>query len=167
MHLVLSLADLDRLRPDSRADVLACLGLPTPTQDAPKPLAQAPQVDDEQSGLADFDFDDDVVDLTPDQAADFVKGISPETVAGLRVFAAHGPVIDVTLLNGAGITNYTHFQGRLSKRTRTITGKKHAVLLVTPQEDDWLWDEQGLTLLSGRYAVSMQTCRSLRQVFGL
>jgi hypothetical protein len=81
-----------------------------------------------------------------------------------HLFAENGPIIDAHLLDGVGITNYGHFQGRVTKRTRTITGNKKACLFGW---DEWKWSEDGKTLLSGRYAVTATTYGSLRQFFGL
>jgi hypothetical protein len=159
MFLVLSGADYAQLRPETQADLLARFGQQTI---AAEPLASpAPQetIPDAEG----FNFED-VVDLTPAQVAAFVDGIHQQTVDGLRMFAEHGPIIDAHLLDGVGITNYSHFQGRVTKRTRTITGNKKACLFGW---DEWKWSEDGKTLLSGRYAVTSTTYGSLRESFGL
>jgi hypothetical protein len=103
---------------------------------------------------------DDVVDLTPGQIEEFMSGCSEETIAGLKVIAEQGPVIHASLLEGAGIENYGHFQGRVTKRTRTVTGDKDAFLLAW---DDWSEAPNGV----GHYAVTQATFRSLRIYFEL
>ena len=55
-----------------------------------------------------------VVDLTPKQMPQFMKGVQKKTENRLRVFAEHGPVIDAKLLE---ITNYSHFQMCLTKHS--------------------------------------------------
>lgn len=102
-----------------------------------------------------------VVDLTPGQVEAFMKGCSTRTVAGLRVIAEHGPVIHASLLDRAGIENYGHFQGRVTLRTRTITGNPNAFLLAW---DDWGSKANGGI---GHYAVTAKTHRSLRIYFQL
>jgi hypothetical protein len=103
----------------------------------------------------------DVVDLTPGQVEVFMKGCSTRTIAGLRVIAEHGPVIHASLLDRAGIENYGHFQGRVTLRTRTVTGNPEAFLLTW---DDWQSKANGGT---GHYAVTVKTHRSLRIYFQL
>jgi hypothetical protein len=164
-NLVLTSDDLVRLKPESVADILALLsaGQAVPPSGSPSsPLSV---------GLAGFNMDD-VVDLTVQQIAAFVDGIHAQTVAGLRVFAEHGPVIDAFLLKNAGIANYAHFQGRVTKRTRTITGQRHAYLIGW---DIWKWTDEAHVadpsdpwrgFISGSYAVTPTTYRSLRQHFG-
>jgi hypothetical protein len=70
-------------------------------------------------------------------------------------------VIAANLLNEAGIENYGHFQGRVTKRTRTVTGDKHAYLFTW---DDWQ-SEENAERGYGHYAVSEKTFRSLRRHF--
>ncbi len=89
-----------------------------------------------------------------------MKGCAPETIAGLRVIAENGPVIKASLLDAAGIENYSHFQGRVTKRTRTITGQKGVYFFTW---DDWEEAPDGV----GHYAVTGPTFRSLRIYFNL
>lgn len=110
-------------------------------------------------GLTTEDFED-VVDLTPGQMEDFMTGCSVETIAGLKIIAENGPKIHASLLDAAGIDNYGHFQGRVTKRTRTITGNREAFLFAW---DDWGKAEDGV----GHYAVTPATFRSLRIYFNL
>src|SRR5207302_7489410 len=108
--LILTSDDCKRLAPETLAALLTQLKSQAPTPVAPEALPEADE----------FDMVD-VVDLTRDQVAQFVEGIHEQTVNGLRIFAEHGPVIDAHLLDQVGITNYAHFQGRVTKRTRTVT----------------------------------------------
>lgn len=143
MHIVLTESDLSRLKPSTRADILSTLFPRT------------------ESSTARGEFDwTDVVDLTPGEVEHFMEGCAPETIAGLRVIAENGPVIHATLLQQAGLENYGHFQGRVTKRTRTVTGDRHAFLFTW---DDWSQAEDGV----GRYAVTDTTHRSLRVYFNL
>ncbi|NGM23970.1 hypothetical protein G3576_28445 [Roseomonas stagni] len=105
----------------------------------------------------------DVVDLTLPQVREFAEGCHAETVAGLRVFAEEGPIIRASKLNAAGIANYRHFQGRVTKRTRTITKNRHAFLLGW---DDWSTAENQAAGC-GHYGVTAATHKSLREFFGL
>jgi hypothetical protein len=107
-----------------------------------------------------FDWTD-VVDLTPGQVEAFMKSCSTRTTAGLRVIAEHGPVIHASLLDRAGIENYGHFQGRVTLRTRTVTGNPDAYLLAW---DDW---QSKANAGTGHYAVTAKTHRSLRIYFQL
>jgi hypothetical protein len=109
-----------------------------------------------------FDEDsfEDVVDLSPGEIEEFMKGCAPETIAGLKVIAEHGPVIHASLLDRAGIDNYSHFQGRVTKRTRTVTGRKGVYLFTW---DDWSEAPDEI----GHYAVTEPTYRSLRIYFNL
>lgn len=104
---------------------------------------------------------DDVVSLSPGEVELFMEGCAEQTIAGLRIIAQHGPVIAANLLNAAGIENYGHFQGRVTKRTRTVTGNKHAFLFTW---DDWQSDENAERGY-GHYAVSSTTFQSLRSYF--
>jgi hypothetical protein len=146
MQLVLTEADLSKLKPSTRADLIATLFPRLPENSSDNPL-----------GLE----WDDVVNLTPGQIEEFMSGCSDETKAGLRVIAERGPTIHASLLAEAGIENYGHFQGRVTKRTRTVTGDKHAFLFTW---DDWTSEENDGV---GHYAVTEATHRSLRMFFNL
>ena len=148
MHLVLTTEDLSSLSDATRAELAAKL-FPKKTS-APFDL---------QAGFDDDSFED-VVDLTPGQVEEFMKACAPETIAGLKVFAEHGPVIHADLLGKVGIANYAHFQGRVTKRTRTVTGDKNAFLF---SWDDWSAHDDGV----GLYAITPTTLRSLRIFFNL
>ena len=152
MQIVLTENDLIKLKPSTRADLLANL---------------FPKVQETQSGDAEgFDWDDRV-SLTPGQVEEFMPGCSDVVQAGLRVIAEHGPVIHAQLLDQAGIENYGSFQGAVTKRTRTVTGDKHAYLLTW---DDWSSEENWNSeknMAIGHYAVTDGTFRSLRIFFNL
>lgn len=150
MMIVLTDTDLSRLKQASRADIMSVLL---------RSAAAATSPDNHAEG---FDWEE-VVDLTPDQVEEFMQGCSQQTVAGLKVIAEHGPVIAGNLLQDAGIENYGHFQGRVTKRTRTITGDKRAFLFTW---DDWSEGENAERGY-GHYAVTDTTFRSLRGFFGL
>ena len=149
MNITLTAEEFNTLRSSSRADILSLL---RPTEPTEQPSTQTEG----------FDFED-VVDLTPDQVSEFMQGCQPQTVAGLKVIAEHGPMIAANLLQMAGIENYGHFQGRVTKRTRTITGDRHVFLFAL---DDWSEGENAEREY-GHYAVSETTFRSLRIFFGL
>jgi hypothetical protein len=146
MQIVLTEEDLTKLAPSTRADLMAHIF----------PMKSAKQGDNDPS----LDWVD-VVDLTPGQVEEFMDGCAPETIAGLRVIAEHGPKIHADLLRQAGIENYGHFQGRVTKRTRTVTGDRHAFLF---SWDDWQSEKNGGV---GHYAVTAATHRSLRIYFNL
>lgn len=145
MKLTLNETDLSRLSAAARAELAALL---FPKQEASLPDG--------------FDIDDfeDVVDLTPEQVDEFMQGCAEVTIDGLRIIAEHGPAIHASLLDEAGIENYGHFQGSVTKRTRTVTKVKGAFLFAW---DDWQKAPGGI----GRYAVTDVTFRSLRQYFEL
>ena len=148
MLIVLTKEDITSLSPSTRAELIA----------AAFPKANVNSTNFPPGFSAD-DFED-VVDLTPGQVEEFMDGCSDETIAGLRVFAEHGPVIHGSLLEGAGIENYGHFQGRVTKRTRTVTKDKDAYLFAW---DDWQAAPDGV----GHYAVTQTTFSSLRIYFEL
>jgi hypothetical protein len=145
MNLMLNAKDLSKLSSAARAELAALL--------FPK---------DEASLPAGFDADDfeDVVDLTPGQVEDFMQGCAEVTIAGLKIIAEKGPAIHASLLDDAGIENYGHFQGSVTKRTRTITKDKNAFLFAW---DNWQDAPDGI----GHYAVTQETFRSLRIYFKL
>ena len=147
MMIVLTREDLASLSPAARAEV-AALAFPKAQADREVPPGFHPD-----------DFED-VVDLSPAEVETFMKGCAEETVAGLKVIAEHGPVIQARLLDAAGIDNYGHFQGRVTKRTRTVTGRRDVFLFTW---DNWAESPDGV----GRYAVSPRTHRALRSYFGL
>lgn len=150
MYIVLTPDDLSKLKPETLQDLRAQLGVG----------ASAKPPGAENSG--EFDWED-VVDLTIEQVREFMEGCSKETVDGLKVIAEHGPVIRADLLNAVGITNYAHFQGRVTKRTRTVTKNRHAYLFT--------WDNgssaENEAAGCGHYAVTQFTFKSLRQYFGM
>lgn len=148
MQLVLTTEDLSSLSDATRAELAAKLF--QKQRAVPFDLPAGFEADGFES----------VVDLTPGQVEEFMKACAPETVAGLKVFAEHGPVIHADLLGQAGITNYAHFQGRVTKRTRTVTGDKTAFLFTW---DDWSAHDDGI----GLYAITPTTLRSLRIFFNL
>lgn len=148
MYIVLTKEDLNSFSAAVRAELLASA------------FSKAkPSLDGLPAGFDGDDFED-VVDLTPGQVEKFIEGCAPETVAGLKVFAEQGPVIHASLLDAAGIDNYSHFQGRVTKRTRTITKDKDAFLFAW---DDWTKAPNDV----GQYAVTQTTFRSLRIYFEL
>jgi hypothetical protein len=101
-----------------------------------------------------YEFED-VVDFTPEMMKKFAERCSEKTLAGLRIFAEHGPEIHATLLNKAGIDNYGQFQSAVTRRTRTVTGDSDAYLF---DWDDW-------TDGPGHYVVTSKTYESLRRFF--
>ena len=145
MQIVLNEADLTKLKPSTRADLLAHL-FPV-------------KGDGPGESLEGFDWTD-VADLSPGQVEELMAGCSEYTVKGLRVIAESGPVTHGSTLISAGIENLRHFQGSVTKRTRTVTGDRHAFLFTW---DDWSEQPNGI----GSYAVSAATFRSLRIYFGL
>ena len=149
MQITINDIDFSKLKPATRQDIVAVLLSGT----APA----IPEYD-----MEGFDWDE-VVDLTPDEVEEFIEGCSEQTIAGLRIIAEHGPVIAANLLNEAGIENYGHFQGRVTKRTRTVTGDKKAYLFTW---DDWQ-SEANAERGYGHYAVTEKTFRSLRRHFKL
>lgn len=104
-----------------------------------------------------------VVDLTHKEVREWMKAASDKIKAGLRAVAEHGPLVDIARVTDAGIDNLSHFQSRVTIRTRTITGDDNAYLL---GYDEWEKDASG-KYVKGRYAVSPLTYRSLRTYFGL
>lgn len=146
MYIVLTQEDIAALSPATRAELMAAAFPKAPPADVPP-------------GFEADDFEN-VAELTPAQVEEFVAGCSEETIAGLKVIAERGPVIEARLLAAAGIDNYGHFQGRVTKRTRTVTGDKDAFLLTW---DDWGEASDNV----GHYAVTGTTFRSLRAYFGL
>ncbi len=109
-----------------------------------------------------FDWTD-VVDLSLDEVAAFNEGAGEKTMAGLKIFAEEGPVILANRLIRAEITNYGHFQSRVTRRTRTIKGNRDIFLFTW---DDW-GDDENLERGFGHYAVSTATYDALRSFFGL
>ncbi|ADV13015.1 hypothetical protein [Mesorhizobium ciceri] len=146
MQLVLTDADLSKLKPATRADLLAKLFPVRETASSQNPKGY---------------IWDDVVDMTPSQIENFMAGCADITIAGLKVFAEHGPEIHASLLAEASIENYANFQGSITKRTRTITGDKNSFLFTW---DDWNSEANGGV---GHYAVTDATYRSLRIYFQL
>ncbi|WP_447953901.1 hypothetical protein [Sphingopyxis chilensis] len=149
MQIVIDADDLSKLKPATRDDLLATL---FGTKIAPPP-------GDYAKG---FDWGN-VVDLTPEQVALFMEGAADKTQRGLKVIAEKGPVILASELASVGITNYGHFQGRVTQRTRTVTHRKRAYLF---SWDDWNAGENAERGF-GHYAVTGMTWRSLREHFGL
>ncbi len=148
MQIVLTKDDFTSFSPSTRAEILAYL--------TSKPKVNPGQL---PTGFTAEDFEN-VADLTPGQVEEFMSGCSEKTIAGLKVFAEHGPVIQAKLLNAAGIEKYGHFQGRITQRTRTITEDEDAFLFAW---DDWSTVDEG----EGQYAVTPTTFRSLRIFFEL
>ncbi len=151
MDIILTAGDLSRLKPSTRTDIVNLI-LGAAGSSAPTP-----------QGTSDGWDWDEVVNLSPDRVSEFMQGCSEETIAGLRVIAEHGPIISADLLKQVGIDNYGHFQGRVTKRTRTVTGDKHSFLL---SWDDWRSTENAARGF-GHYGVTEITFQSLRGYFGL
>ena len=152
MLVVLDKTDLLSLKPETVTDIFATLKFGETS------VSTRPQ------GTENWESNEPV-DLTLEQVNEFMLGVHPKTKAGLRIFAEHGPIIDARMLNDAGIANYSHFQSTVTKRTRTITGNAEALLFGW---DEWRWEpDKAYDLISGRYAVSVQTHSALRQYFGL
>lgn len=150
MYLVITQEDLSKLNPQTRAELLAAL-----LSEPENPDRYPPNTDDY--------IWEDRVDLTDEQMSEFIEGCAPETVRGLRVIAEEGPVIAADKLEGVGIDNYGHFQGRTTKRVRTVTGNKNAYLLAW---DDW-GSEDNQQYGCGHYAVTVPTHQALLRFFEL
>jgi hypothetical protein len=159
MRFIFDDQDLARLKPETRADIFStffaggapAMAAPAATT-AAAPPANAPQLEWEN-----------VVDLTLSEVELFMAGAGTKTRDGLEIFAKLGPVIPADALNAAGITNYGHFQGRVTQRTRTIKKRKRAFLFGW---DDWTVDANAARGF-GHYGVTDQTWRALRQYFKL
>lgn len=145
MLIVLTKEDFSALSASTRAELLSSLSA--------KPKMTA---DGFPEGFNEGDYN--VVDLSPGDIEYFMEGCADETIAGLRILAENGPVIHASLLDAAGIENYGHFQGRVTKRTRTVTKEKDAYLFAW---DNWQEAPDGV----GSYAVTQETFRSLRIFF--
>ncbi|MBB4859248.1 ABC-type cobalamin/Fe3+-siderophores transport system ATPase subunit [Novosphingobium chloroacetimidivorans] len=144
------------MAPDLRLVVEATLGVTHP----PAPTVAITPVMEASVGDDQFNWDD-VVDLSLDEVAAFAEGAGDKTMAGLRILAERGPVILADALNAAGITNYGHFQGRVTRRTRTVKRNEDAYLFTW---DDWTEGENAERGF-GRYAISDVTYHSLRRFF--
>lgn len=113
--------------------------------------------------LDDAEDFEDVVDLTPGQIEEFMEVCSEQTIAGLRVFAEHGPVIRAKLLNEAGIENYGHFQGRvpnapaLSPRFRGHTSSPGMIGPIILTKSDFMRSPRPPT---GRFASTSSLIRN-------
>lgn len=143
MNLTLNAEDISNLSPAARAELRA-LFFPKDEIDLP-------------DGFTEDDFEN-VVDLTVEQVEEIMLGCSQATKDGLEVIAIHGPVFDAHLLHEVEIQNLGHWQGSVTKRTRTVTRDKDAFLL---SWDDWPSYDDGI----GRYAVTQKTHESLRAYF--
>jgi hypothetical protein len=150
MYLVITQDDLIKLSPKVRAELMAAL-IPEPDT-----IGRFPPETEE------YDWSNRV-DLDDEQVTQFMEGCAPETIRGLRVIAKQGPVITGDTLEEAGIENYGHFQGRTTKRARTVTGDKSAYLLAW---DDWA-SEDNQQFGCGHYAVTMPTYAALVRYFDL
>lgn len=147
MKLLIDENDLTKMKPETRADLLAVLtnlgsGSTLPNHD-PR-----------------FEWHN-VVDLSLTQVEQFMETASDKTAAGLEVFAKRGPVILANELQAAGITNYGHFQGRVTQRTRTVTRRKKVYLFTW---DDWSTGANAQRGF-GHYAISRNTWESLKAYF--
>ncbi len=136
MKLLIDEHDFTRLKPETRADLLAVFTTPASASNLPN---HDPR----------FDWAH-VVDLTVEQVEQFMETASPTTRDGLKVVAKRGPVFLANELGAAGITNYGHFQGRVTQRTRTVTRKKKAYLFTW---DDWSTGDNKVRGF-GHYAVT-------------
>ena len=143
MQITLTIDDLTKLKPSSRADIIRTFFPP----------------DRSSSGQDDYDWDD-VADLTPGQVEELISGCGEKTTSGLRIIAEHGPVIHASLLDDVEIESYGNFQGGVTRRTRTVTGDRHIRLFAF---DNWPDQPDGI----GHFAVSSTTHRSLKIYFGL
>lgn len=155
MQILLDQADFAKLSASARAEILSRLDFNSPGSS----LVETPA-----ESVADYEGIDmtDVVDLDEKQIRVWMEAAQEKTKLGLRVIAEHGPVLDASLLNDAGIDNISHFQSRTTIRTRTVTKNKRAFML--GWNEDWHWDGNRAV---GRYAVREMTHRSLRKYFGL
>lgn len=158
MMLILSAEDFGTLSARTQAELLAHLqGVPAPSMPALQgahPSTVPSDIDPEVARFFDWT---DRADLTFKQVQTWMEAASDKTKLGMRVFAEHGPIIDVSLLHEAGIENPSHFQSRTTTRTRTVTGDKSAFLLAW---SDW-------SVGDCRYAVTPITHQSLRRYFNL
>jgi hypothetical protein len=114
------------------------------------------------ANVSEFEFED-VADFTPAMIEKFAERCSEKTMAGLRVFAEHGPKIRADLLKQAGIENYGQFQGAVTRRTRTVTGDPDAFMF---DWDDW-GEGENAERGFGHYVVTARTYSALREHFGI
>lgn len=146
MQIILNQNDVNKLQPKTREDLMSLL--------FSKQKVAAIE------GTEAFEWGD-VVEFTPSQISEFISGCSEQTTNGLRIFAEHGPVINASLLEEVGISNYGSFQGSCTKRARTVSTLKDAYLF---SWDDWDSEENNGV---GHYAVTAITYASLCNYFGL
>jgi hypothetical protein len=101
------------------------------------------------------------VEFTPGEVEAFMEAFddSSSVTRGLRVIAENGPRIHASMLDQAGVDDYSSFQRSTTRRVRTVTGGK-AYLLAW---DDWAKADDGV----GHYAVTPATHRSLCIYFNL
>lgn len=148
MNITLDADDINNLSPGARAELSSMFF-----------RRRAPS---DPANVAELDFED-VADFTPRLIEKFSERCSEKTMAGLRVFAEHGPKIEADLLNAAGIDNYGQFQGAVTRRTRTVTGDPEAYMFAW---DDWTVGENAERGF-GHYAVTARTYSALREYFDL
>lgn len=151
MQIVLTSDDLARLSLGAREEILTRLL-------GKEPGAAPPAVPSEPRYKG-IDMTN-VARLSYREIRKWMEAASDKTKAGLQVFAQRNGVVRAKDLTAAGIDNLAHFQSRTTIRTRTITGNRDAYLLGW---DDWYKVDEG----EGRYAVTPETCRSLRRYFEL
>lgn len=139
----------NRLNPKTQAEVLRVVfGSPS-----------TPPRKTESFDPDDFDWTN-VVDFSPGQIEEFMSTLGEETTAALRIIAANGPNVLADTLLESGIEGFPSFQRSTTRRTRSITGRKHDFLLTW---NDW----ENLPDGEEQYAVSATTHRSLRIFFDL
>ncbi|TFZ57365.1 hypothetical protein E4V01_15630 [Methylorubrum sp. Q1] len=158
MMITISAEDFATLSAQTQAELLAQLqGIPAPTvPQSEKAYAPSLPSDIDPALAKMFDWEDRA-DLTFKQIQTWMLAASDKTKLGLKVFAEHGPIIDVSLLHEVGIENPSHFQSRTTMRTRTVTGDTSAFMLAW---SDW-------SVGDCRYAVTPITHQSLRRYFNL
>lgn len=151
MQILLTSDDLAQLSPGAREEILARLLGKEPGATPPAAPSEPRYKGIDMTNVAHLSYR---------EIRKWMEAASDKTKAGLLVFAERNGVVRAKDLTGAGIDNLAHFQSRTTIRTRTITGNRDAFLLGW---DDWYKVDDG----EGRYAVTPETCRSLRRYFQL
>lgn len=157
MMFVLSAQDIQKLSPESRAEIMKLLagdfGLPSQI------FAGEFQLDGRTESEEVINDEKQVLSLTVEEAGDLLANISERSRQTLLHFASGKPVpLDALVGPDKPYKNYVElkrsFVGAVNRRLRTVSSNRHAALFTSDREQ---------TLIK----VKPQTAKSLRRVFAI
>lgn len=172
VSLVISEEDFARLSPDTRRELLSFFGMEERLtgNGGAKP---APGHAGHTAGQAWNPEGDTPYPLSPREAKELIRGLSPSSRAILKAFCQHsdGKLGRASLEELLAVSGHSEPQRLMkaipgiTRRLRTVTNNREA-WLIDWFDEDWEWDDAAKSWTKGAYFIPAPAIQALRQAFG-